>query len=125
MAKQKISKTVKKKIKKTPKKKKLLKKKKPVKRKIVRRKIVKKTAPTPMPVIEDPINLPGHSDEESALRLTRLYYREIARLGHKRSLDLDAIINTYLYALSRLDRKEIEIKEIVEAVKKENIKQGL
>ncbi|MFH1256931.1 MAG: hypothetical protein V1494_06605 [Candidatus Diapherotrites archaeon] len=68
-----------------------------------------------------PIDFPGHSDEESALKLTRLYFRDIARLGFKRNLELDAIINAYLYALSRLKRKGIESREILEALKKDKI----
>ncbi|MBU1120625.1 MAG: hypothetical protein ABIE23_00895 [archaeon] len=58
-------------------------------------------------------------DEEMAFRLVKLYFEEIARLGFKRKLDLDAIINAYFYALSRLGRKEIEMKVIKEKVLKE------
>lgn len=58
-------------------------------------------------------------DEEMAFRLVKLYFEEIARLGFKRKLDLDAIINAYFYALSRLERKEIEMKVIKEKVLKE------
>ena len=52
------------------------------------------------------INVP---DEIVALRLVKLYFEEIARLGFKRQLDLDAVINSYFYSLSRLQRKEAEL----------------
>ena len=65
------------------------------------------------------------SDEEIALRTVRLYFEEIARLGFKRSLDLDQVINSYLYALSRVKRQEIEMAEIAEAVKKSKIRTSI
>jgi len=58
------------------------------------------------------------SDEELALRLTNLYFKEIAQLGFKRGLELDAVINAYLYSLARVKRKEIEAKEIIAAIRK-------
>ena len=58
------------------------------------------------------------SDEELALRLTNLYFKEIAQLGFKRSLELDAVINAYFYSLARVKRKEVEAKEIIEAIRK-------
>lgn len=57
-------------------------------------------------------------DEEIAFRLARLYFREVARTGFKKSLELDAIINAYLYALARVKRMDYEIKEIKEAAKR-------
>jgi hypothetical protein len=58
-------------------------------------------------------------DEEMAFRMVKLYFEEVARLGFKRTLDLDAIINAYFYSLARLKRKEQEIKLIKEKVLKE------
>ena len=56
------------------------------------------------------------NDEEVAARLIEVYFREIARLGFKRSLSLDEVINAYYYALSRLRRREAEMKEILKRV---------
>jgi hypothetical protein len=58
-------------------------------------------------------------DEEVAFRLVRLYFEEVARLGFKRKLDLDATINAYLYALQRLRNKEKEMSELKRFVDKE------
>ncbi len=79
-------------------------------KKKAKRKARKKTVPAAFP------NLP---DEEVAYRLVKLYFEEIARMGFKRKLDLDAIINAYFYALSRLKRKDIELSAIMHAVLKE------
>ncbi|MEW6294815.1 MAG: hypothetical protein AB1467_00785 [Candidatus Diapherotrites archaeon] len=62
---------------------------------------------------------PGVPDEEMAFRVVKLYFEEIARLGFKRRLDLDAIINAYFYALARLERKDKELKFIQKKVLKE------
>ncbi|MFH0970249.1 MAG: hypothetical protein V1776_02195 [Candidatus Diapherotrites archaeon] len=65
------------------------------------------------------------SNEEVAVRLTRLYFEEIARLGFKRRLDFDSIINAYYYCLQRLHNKgkELDImRKIVE--REENKLQG-
>ena len=59
------------------------------------------------------------NDDEVAFRIVRLYFEEIARLGFKRQLDLDQIINAYFYALKRLGNKESEIKKAVEKIVKE------
>jgi len=56
------------------------------------------------------------SDEEIALRMVKLYFAEVARLGFKRSLDLDAIINAYFYSMARLKRKDKEMKLIEDKV---------
>ena len=61
------------------------------------------------------------SDEEIALKLASLYFREVARLGFKRSLELDSVINSYFYALARIRRKDTESKEIISAVRNSNI----
>src|SRR3989344_757654 len=55
------------------------------------------------------------SDEEVAFRIVNIYFEEIARLGFKRSLDLDAIINAYFYTLQRIKNKD---KLLVEMGKK-------
>ncbi len=57
------------------------------------------------------------SDEETAVKLAGLYFKEVARLGFKRSLELDSVINAYFYALARIRRKEFESKEIIDAVR--------
>ncbi len=61
------------------------------------------------------------NDEEVAFRVVRLYFEEIARLGFKRTLDLDQIINAYFYSLKRLENKEeamkIAVKRIIEEEK--------
>ncbi len=44
----------------------------------------------------------GASVEETAIKIVDLYFREIARHGIKREMDLDAVINAYKYALSKL-----------------------
>ena len=58
-------------------------------------------------------------DEEIAYRLVKLYFKEIARLGFKRKLDLDAIINAYMYSLQRLKNKDKEMDELSRFVQKE------
>ena len=59
------------------------------------------------------------SDEEVSYKLVNLYFQEIARLGFKRRLDLDSIINAYLYCLERLKNKEKELESIRAEVMKE------
>jgi len=61
----------------------------------------------------------GLSDEEIAFRMVKLYFEEVARLGFKRTLDLDAIINAYFYSLARVKRKDYEMKLIQDKVLKE------
>ncbi|MBI2598314.1 MAG: hypothetical protein HYW50_03900 [Candidatus Diapherotrites archaeon] len=60
----------------------------------------------------------GACDEEIAVGLAALYFREIARLGFKRSLEIDDVINAYFYALARLSRKDFESREIMEVIKR-------
>ncbi len=57
------------------------------------------------------------SDEEIALRMLNVYFREVARRGLKRSLSLDEVINAYFYSLMRIQRKGIELEEICKIVK--------
>jgi hypothetical protein len=62
------------------------------------------------------------SDEEVAFRLVSLYFEQIAHLGFKRKLDVDAIINAYFYTLNRLKHKDEElshIEKIIEDIDKE------
>ncbi|MBS3062468.1 MAG: hypothetical protein J4203_01220 [Candidatus Diapherotrites archaeon] len=59
------------------------------------------------------------SDEETAFKLVHLYFEEVARQGFKRTLDLDSIINAYLYALGRLRNKDKELGEIMHLVSAE------
>jgi len=58
------------------------------------------------------------ADEEIALSLASLYFKEVAKQGFKRSLEIDDIINSYFYALARIKRKDFESKEIMEVIKK-------
>jgi len=61
----------------------------------------------------------GLPDEEVACRLVKLYVEEAMRLGDKRKMDLDTIINAYFYSLQRLKRKEEELSALEELVDKE------
>lgn len=58
------------------------------------------------------------SDEEVASRIVNIYFENVARTGFKRSLDLDAVINSYLYSLSMLGKKDSELEKIRESVRK-------
>ncbi len=58
-------------------------------------------------------------DEEVAYRLVKLYFEEVARLGFKRTLSLDAIMNAYFYALQRMENKGAEMAAMKKLVKKE------
>ncbi len=62
------------------------------------------------------------SDEEVAVKIVQIYFEEVARFGLKRSLDLDAIINAYYYALARLAHKEKELETVEKQVQKEEKK---
>lgn len=64
----------------------------------------------------------GLCDEEVSLELVRLYFEEIARMGFKRSLDLDSIINAYFYTLQRMKRKDREVKVFEQKVEEEEKK---
>lgn len=52
------------------------------------------------------------SEEEVSFRLVSIYFEEIARLGFKRSLDLDAIINAYFYTLEKIKGKQLVMQEM-------------
>ena len=58
------------------------------------------------------------NDEEVAFKIVRLYFEEIARLGFKRQLDLDQILNSYFYTLKKVTDKE-EMRKIVIEMEKE------
>jgi len=58
-------------------------------------------------------------DEEVALKIVKLYFEEIARLGFKRGLDLDQMINAYFYTLKKLKDKDVAMKKITTKIIKE------
>jgi hypothetical protein len=58
------------------------------------------------------------NDEEVAFRIVRLYFEDVARLGFKRQLDLDQMINAYFYTLKKLKNKDESMKKIVAEIKK-------
>lgn len=80
----------------------------------------------PMPKTIKHIPLPSNASElpaeEVAVRLTRLYFEEIARLGFKRRLDFDAIINAYYYCMQRLQNKDKELEVMRKIVEREENK---
>lgn len=59
------------------------------------------------------------TDEEVAFNVVKLYFEQIARLGFKRKLDLDAIVNAYFYTLDRLQKKREEMIQVHRVVEKE------
>jgi len=59
------------------------------------------------------------TDEEMAEKLVNLYLQEVARLGLKRNLGLDEVINAYYYALHRLSQKNEAMQRMEKAVKRE------
>jgi len=59
------------------------------------------------------------NDEEISMRIVRLYFEEIARLGFKRSLDLDQMINAYFYTLKKLKDKDAMKNATVKVIKEE------
>lgn len=62
------------------------------------------------------------NDEEVAFRIVRLYFQEIARLGFKRQLDIDQIINAYFYTLKKLGNKDAAMREAVKKIIEEEKK---
>jgi len=60
--------------------------------------------------------------EEIAFKIIQTYFMEIARLGFKRQLTLDEIINAYFYALARVKRSNIEMNEVEAAVRESGMK---
>lgn len=59
------------------------------------------------------------NDQEIAFKIVRLYFEDIARLGFKRQLDLDQMINAYFYTLNRFKGKDKAIREATERVIRE------
>jgi hypothetical protein len=59
--------------------------------------------------------------EEIAFKIIQTYFMEIARLGLKRQLTLDEIINAYFYALARVKRQSVEMSEVEKAVKESGV----
>jgi hypothetical protein len=57
------------------------------------------------------------NDEEVAFRIVRLYFEEVARLGFKRTLDLDQMINAYFYTLKKLKGKDASLKALAEKIR--------
>jgi hypothetical protein len=58
-------------------------------------------------------------NEEVALGLVKVYVEEVARLGLKRKLDLDSVINAYLYTYARLNKKSEELQVFEKLVEDE------
>jgi hypothetical protein len=63
------------------------------------------------------------ANEDIAIRLTSLYFQEVARTGFKKSLTLSEIINAYQYVLGRLGPVEIVQSAQAPAVKETIIRQ--
>ena len=62
------------------------------------------------------------SDEEIAFNMIETYFKELARVGFKKQLTLDEVINSYLYALARVKREDIEMSEVSQAVKEARLR---
>ncbi len=60
----------------------------------------------------------GESEELQAFNLVKLYFSDVVRHGFKRQLDLDQVINAYLYTLGRVKRRETEVAEVMLAAKR-------
>ena len=56
------------------------------------------------------------NDEEVSFRIVRLYFEEVARLGFKRQLDLDQIINSYFFTLKKIKDKDAVMRRIVREI---------
>lgn len=63
-------------------------------------------------------------DEEIALRIVKLYFEEIARVGFKRNLTLDSILNAYFYSLHKLKNKDKEMKKISKLIEEGLVKEA-
>jgi len=62
------------------------------------------------------------SSEEIAFNVIETYFKELARVGFKKQLTLDEVINSYLYALARVKREDIELSEVARAVKEARLR---
>lgn len=56
---------------------------------------------------------------EVALGLTKIYFEELLRSGVRRQMELDDLINAYVYTLSRLEKTDKEMEIMQPAVEKE------
>jgi len=61
------------------------------------------------------------SDEELALEMLEIYFSDVARSGFKRKLSLDEVINSYFYALLRVQRKSVELGKVREAALRKDL----
>jgi len=61
-------------------------------------------------------------DEEIAFKIIQTYFIEIARLGFKRRLSLDEIIDAYFYALSRVSSHGAKFEDVERAVREMEMK---
>lgn len=59
------------------------------------------------------------TDDEVAMRITGIYFEEIARRGTKRRADFDSVINTYFYVLEKLKEKDELLSSMKEKVMQE------
>ncbi|MCX8158273.1 MAG: hypothetical protein N3D73_01250 [Candidatus Diapherotrites archaeon] len=59
------------------------------------------------------------TEEEIACELVSIYFEEIVRLGVKRTLNTDSVINAYLYTLQRIKNKNKEIDSLEDIIKEE------
>ena len=55
-------------------------------------------------------------NEEVAAGIVKIYFKESARLGYKRTLTLDETINAYYYVLSKLGNKKALLEEVKKKV---------
>ncbi len=62
------------------------------------------------------------SEEQTALDIIETYFGEVARLGLKRQLTLDEIINSYLYTLARVKREDVELMEVARILKEKKVR---
>lgn len=53
--------------------------------------------------------------EEIAYRLVNLFFIELARVGHKRTLNLDELLDAYFYVLDRMGKDNTELIQKMEA----------
>lgn len=55
--------------------------------------------------------------EEMAYRIVNLYFIELARVGHKRTLNLDELLDSFFYVLDRLEKDNTELIQKMEAAR--------
>ena len=59
----------------------------------------------------------GPDNEEIAFRILQTYFIEVARLGFKRRLSLDEIIDAYFYSLSRVRSHGAKFEDVERAIR--------